>query len=257
MIERAAPPSARSPRVAIALHDVSPLTLDLSQRLIAHVESIAGRVPLTLLVIPHHHGLQRIDRCRNFRRFVDARIVGGDEVALHGMRHRDDERSPASASEWWCRRVLSGSEAEFAVLSGADARRRIEEGLAIFTACGWCAAGFVPPAWQMSNATREVLSDYAFRYATTRSAILLLPSGVLRVVPALSLSARSAVRRFLSQRWAAQWTRTHRNDEATRLALHPIDAMFPDMREVWAECLQTLLSVAQPVTKSCLCEAQV
>jgi len=242
-------PSARQ-RVAIALHDVSPSTLDLSQRLVALVESVAGHVPLTLLVIPHHHGQQRIDRCPQFRRFVDARIAAGDEVALHGMSHRDDMVLRASVPQWWRRRVLTQGEAEFAALSGDDARQRIEQGLALFATCGWTAAGIVPPAWQMSHATRAVIRDYPFRYATTRSTVLWMPQDRSQAIPALSISARTAVRRRLSRWWSAQWMRRHSLDDVTRLALHPVDAAFPEMCELWRDCLRSLLSVATPVTKS-------
>ena len=242
------------PRVAIALHDVSPSTLELSQRLIALVDSIAGNVPLTLLVIPHHHGQQRIDRCPQFRRFIDARIAAGDEVALHGMSHRDDMALRASVPEWWRRRVLTQGEAEFAALSADDARQRIEQGLALFATCGWTAAGFVAPAWQMSQATRAVIREFPFRYATTRSAVLWMPEDNAQAMPALSLSARTAMRRRLSQWWAARWMQLHGRDGVIRLALHPVDAAFTDMCEVWRECLQTLLAVASPVTKSRLLE---
>lgn len=237
-------------RVAIALHDVSPSTLDLSRRLITLVESVAGNAPLTLLVIPHHHGQHRIDRCPQFRRFIDARLAAGDELALHGMWHRDDTALGLSVSQWWRRRVLTNSEGEFAALTGDDARNRIEQGLAIFASCGWTAAGMVPPAWQMSAAARAVVQEYPFRYATTRSAMLWVPERTSQLVPALSLSARSAARRRLSRWWSAHWLRREGKDRAIRLALHPIDAAFPDMCQVWRRCLEVLLAEAAPVTKS-------
>jgi uncharacterized protein len=239
-----------SQEIAIGLHDVSPLTLTASQKMVACIERTAGGyVPLTLLVIPEHHHRCKVDEASAFRRWVDGRLALGDELALHGLWHRD-EGSPRSVLDWWNRRMLSAGEAEFAALDRDEASRRIERGLSLFMRCGWQPCGFVPPAWQASNATRCVLRDLPMLYFTTRNDLRLANGTRARVVPALSLSGRSAWRRFASRHWARHWMRTYVGEPALRLALHPVDMEHLETRRVWDECLTGVLAHARPVKKS-------
>lgn len=239
------------PSLSIALHDVSPLTLNASRELASLVDAISGATaPLTLLVIPHHHRRKRIDAAGEFRSWIDSRLARGDELALHGLWHIDEASAPRRIDEWWRRRVMTDSEAEFSVLDANAARMRIEHGLALFAACGWRAAGFVPPAWQVSAATLQVLREFELRYVTTRTAIVDLPGNSSRRAAALSLSARAPLRRYLSRHWSEHWLRAHRDDAAYRLALHPADAEFGAMRDIWRRCLHDLLGRARPMTKS-------
>jgi predicted deacetylase len=181
---------------------------------------------------------------------MDTRLERGDEIALHGLRHRDEGPRPGNLVGWFARRVLTDREAEFAAIGLADARARIESGLAQLSRCGWRASGFVPPAWQMNVATRSILADFPFAYTSTRTTLYALPSWRALDVDAFGFSVRSAWRRSLSDRWITFKSRMAHGESAIRVALHPADALYPDMMNAWRRLLTELLSDRVAVTKS-------
>ncbi len=122
-------------------------------------------------------------------------------------------------------------------------------------ACGWDAAGFVPPAWQISDAARSVLANFGFRYTTTLRTITALPSGARFAVPCLGFSARSGFRRKLSLRWSGWQLKQLGGTPALRIALHPIDARYTETLDGWRRFLEAALRDRRAVTKSDLCAA--
>jgi hypothetical protein len=121
--------------------------------------------------------------------------------------------------------------------------------------CGWQAAGFVPPAWQISAAARGVLGDFGFLYTTTAGTVTALPSGTRWPVPCLTFSARSALRRTISRLWIGRQVRRLAAAPALRIALHPVDAEHESTFENWREVLGAVLRDRRAVTKSELCTA--
>ena len=219
------------------------------------VRGIGADVPITLLVVPDFHRRAPIDASREWREAVDRTLARGGEIALHGLWHLDDGgRSPTLRASFE-RRFLTAGEAEFAALDAADARSRIERGLAMLRGCGWDPVGFVPPAWQISEAARSVLADFGFRYTTTTSAITALPAGGRFAVPCLGFSSRSGWRRALSLRWNARQLERLRAEPALRIALHPIDARYAETTDGWRRLLESVLRDRRAVTKSELCSA--
>ena len=240
---------------AIALHDVSPATWPECQRLLELVRSVGADVALTLLVVPDFHRRARIDTSSGWRDGVDRALVRGAEIALHGLSHLDDGGRSPTLRAFLARGFLTAGEAEFAALGAAEARARIERGLAMLRACGWDAAGFVPPAWQISVAARSVLGDFGFRYTTTLRTITALPTGARFAVPCLGFSSRSGLRRALSLRWNARQLERLGAAPALRIALHPIDARYTETLDGWRRFLETVLRDRCAVTKSDLCAA--
>jgi len=242
---------------AIALHDVSPATWPECKRLLALVRSVQDGVPVTLLVVPDFHRRAPIDASSGWRDVVDRELEGGAEIALHGLSHLDDGGRSPTLRAFFARRFLTAGEAEFAALDGAEARSRIERGLEMLRGCGWEAAGFVPPAWQISDAARSVLAEFGFRYTTTLRTITALPVETRFTVPCLGFSARSRLRRTLSLRWNGRQLEQLRGAPALRIALHPIDACYAETRDGWRRFLEAALRDRRAVTKSELCAALV
>ena len=247
----------RAPLAAIGLHDVSPATWRYCERLVELVRSLRPDVPITLLVVPDLHRRAPIEASPAWRKVVDRTLERGGEIALHGLWHVDDGgRSPTLRASL-ARRFLTAGEAEFSALGAADARKRIERGLEILSGCGWKPAGFVPPAWQISEAAASVLSEFGFRYTTTLHAITALPAGKRFAVPCLAFSSRSGLRRALSLRWNAWQLERLRAAPALRIALHPIDARYAETIDGWRRFLEIVLRDRRAVTKSELCSALV
>jgi predicted deacetylase len=246
-----------TPLAAIGLHDVSPATWRECERLVELVRSLRADVPITLLVVPDLHRRAPIDASPGWRDAVDRTLERGGEIALHGLWHLDDGgRSPTLRASL-ARRFLTSGEAEFAALDAPGARKRIERGLEMLSSCGWKPVGFVPPAWQISEAASSVLGDFGFRYTTTLRAITALPSGQRLAVPCLGFSSRSGLRRALSLRWNARLLDRLRAEPALRIALHPIDARYAETIDGWRRFLETVLRDRRAVTKSELCSTLV
>jgi hypothetical protein len=223
--------------------------------LVELVRSVGADVAVTLLVVPDLHRRAPIDASPGWRDAVDRTLERGGEIALHGLWHVDDGgRSPTLRASLE-RRFLTAGEAEFAALDAPAARARIERGLAMLRGCGWTPAGFVPPAWQISEAAHSVLAGFGFRYTTTLRAITALPNGDRFAVPCLGFSSRSGLRRALSLRWNARQLERLRTAPALRIALHPIDARHAETLDGWRRFLETVLRDRRAVTKSELCSA--
>jgi predicted deacetylase len=203
-----------------------------------------------LLVIPHHHGRQRICEPGPWRDWIDERLALGDEIALHGLLHRDDGPTPHTIRSWFTRRVLTQDEAEFSTLDIPTARGRIYRGLDLFDKCGWRPTGFVAPAWQMTAATLDVLRELSFSYATTRNTIIQPRDGTRWHAPALSFSARSVLRRWSSLCWANLWVLSARSAPYVRLALHPADTTHPMLVRAWRKTLERLMVGRTVITKA-------
>ncbi|HEY4369589.1 MAG TPA: polysaccharide deacetylase family protein [Steroidobacteraceae bacterium] len=235
--------------VAIAIHDVAPATQSLCCELADLIQTLAPGTPLTLLVVPDYHRRGRIEQSSAFRRWIDARLASGDELALHGFWHLDEAPPPHSVRGWLTRRVLTDGEAEFAALESVEARGRLTEGCNAFQRCGWSPAGFVPPAWQISADAARLLTDFPFSYVASHTRIERLPDHRRFESFALSASTRNAWRRWTSQHWMRLWLRRYREAPFVRVALHPADACHDDIMQSWSETLSVLLEERRAVTK--------
>jgi predicted deacetylase len=227
----------------------------MCERLLSLIASYGENIPLTLLVVPQWHRQAPIDRSGAWRGLIDRLLSHGSEIALHGLWHVDDGGRSPSFRAALARRALSAREAEFAALSAAEARLRIETGMTLLRRCGWRANGFVPPAWQISEQAAAVIGEFPFEYTTSWGSMTSLPGAQCWSVPCLGLSARSALRRSLSSRWIAwRWAQLA-EVPAVRLALHPLDACYDTTLQLCQQLLRAVLEDRQPLTKSGLCRA--
>ncbi len=247
-------PGARS--LMLVLHDVAPETWPDYQPFVEAIDSMGG-VPMTWLVVPDFHQRNPLLRSPAFCRLLERRLAQGDELALHGYYHADDSPPPRTPREYFMRRIYT-HEGEFYALDQQQALQRLQHGLAVFGQQGWPVAGFVAPAWLMSEGTRQALRHLPLRYTSTPQHLYRLPEFTAIEAPGLVWSARSAWRRGLS-RLVCDWQcRRWREAETLRLGLHPVDMRHRSSREYWLSTLRKLLAQGrEPLTKSAWLDRKV
>lgn len=160
------------PMLCVSIHDVAPATWSDCLRLVQAVRAVAD-IPLTWLVVPHYHF--RPENSPAMEACLDVALDRGDELALHGYSHLDTEANGGGLRNRFLRNVYTRREGEFAALSEAEARRRLELGLDWFAERGWTPSGFVPPAWLLGEGAWRALRNSPFTYTTTFSHFHCLP----------------------------------------------------------------------------------
>ena len=158
--------------LCVSIHDVAPATWSDCLRLVEAVRAVAD-IPLTWLVVPHYHF--RPEQSPAMEACLNVALERGDELALHGYSHLDTEAGSGGLRARFLRNVYTRREGEFAALTEAEARRRLELGLDWFAARGWTPTGFVPPAWLLGEGAWRALRDAPFAYTTTFSHFHCLP----------------------------------------------------------------------------------
>ncbi|QXI34654.1 MULTISPECIES: DUF2334 domain-containing protein [Pseudomonas] len=247
---------SNSTSVMLVLHDVAPETWPDYQPFVQAVDEM-GNVPMTWLVVPDFHHRNLLTHSPAFCRLLERRLARGDELALHGLYHADEGPAPRSLGEYFMRRVYT-HEGEFYGLDEAQALQRLEQGLEVFNAQGWPVAGFVAPAWLMSQGTRQALTQLPLRYTSTPQHLYRLPDFTAYEAPGLVWSARSAWRRGLSKIVSDWQCRRWRSADTLRLGLHPVDMRHRSSRDYWLRTLdKLLLQGREPLTKSTWLERQV
>lgn len=234
--------------VCLVLHDVAPSTWADYQPFVEAVDAL-GDVPMTWLVVPDFHRHDALDANPAFRRVLDARVARGDELALHGYYHDDQEPMPNTPRDWFMRRVYT-HEGEFYRLSREAALARLHAGLDMFQRCDWPVQGFVAPAWLMSDGTRQALRELPLSYTSDPQHLYRLPDFSAIDAPGLVWSARSAWRRGVSKILSDQREQRWREASVIRLGLHPVDMRHRFSRDYWLHTLQRLLAEGRvPLTK--------
>ncbi|TDK52583.1 DUF2334 domain-containing protein [Pseudomonas moraviensis] len=234
--------------VCLVLHDVAPSTWADYQPFVEAVDAL-GDVPMTWLVVPDFHRHDALDANPAFRRVLDARVARGDELALHGYYHDDQEPLPNNPRDWFMRRVYT-HEGEFYRLSREAALARLHAGLDMFQRYDWPVQGFVAPAWLMSDGTRQALRELPLSYTSNPQHLYRLPDFSAIAAPGLVWSARSAWRRGLSKILSDQREQRWREASVIRLGLHPVDMRHRFSRDYWLHTLQRLLAEGRiPLTK--------
>ena len=234
--------------VCLVLHDVAPSTWADYQPFVEAVDAL-GNVPMTWLVVPDFHRHDALDANPAFRQVLDARVARGDELALHGYYHDDQEPMPNTPRDWFMRRVYT-HEGEFYRLSREAALTRLHAGLEIFQRYDWPVHGFVAPAWLMSDGTRQALRELPLSYTSDPQHLYRLPDFSAIDAPGLVWSARSAWRRGLSKIFSDQRQQRWREAPVIRLGLHPVDMRHRFSRDYWLRTLERLLADGRvPLTK--------
>ncbi|VVN99408.1 DUF2334 domain-containing protein [Pseudomonas fluorescens] len=237
------------PSLLLVLHDVAPQTWADYQPFVAAVDAL-GAVPMTWLVVPDFHKHNNLDVHPEFRRMLTDRVTRGDELALHGYFHCDEGPTPSTPRDWFMRRIYT-HEGEFYSLSQDAALTRLRAGIEAFRRYDWPLAGFVAPAWLMSEGTRQALRQLPLSYTSDPQHLYRLPDFAAVDAPGLVWSARSAWRRGVSKLLSDQRELRWRQAPVIRLGLHPVDMRHPFSRTYWLQTLKRLLDEGRvPMTKT-------
>lgn len=233
--------------LCVSVHDVSPETWPRCERLLEGLDEL-GRFPLTLLVVPNYfrRGASAPDW---YREALEERMARGDELALHGYTHWDE--NPV-AHDLFSRRSQSAAESEFAALSPSQAAERLDKGREWFLRQGWKPQGFVAPGWLLSQGTWQVLKQgSAFAYTTTIGSFHLLHPHIAVPAPSVTYGNRSRLRRtLLAHAWNAVLSEQLEHAALVRLALHPADADHSAILIHIRRTLEKLLARRRAMTKA-------
>ena len=193
-----------------------------------------------LLVVPDWHGAWPLDAYSEFTAELHERAAAGAEVVLHGLRH-DEVGLPRSLAHRVRTFGRTDREGEFASLAPAEARARIDRGLATLRASGLEPIGFVPPAWLGGPDLERVVRDSGLAFTEDARGVVMLTNGRRLRAPATCWSTRRAWRAAGSVVVAALRLRLERARPLVRVALHPPDAESPAVLESCRRTLGALL----------------
>ena len=218
--------------------------------MLAMLDDVAA-TPVSLLIVPNFHYGTAAHHDRAFLDAIGARLARGDELVLHGCFHVDDAPPARTPGGWFARRMLTRGEGEFAVLDERAAAWRLTRGIALFERMRWPLAGFVPPAWLLSEGTRNALSHCAHRfdYVTIRNGMFRLPDWRFERTANLCYSPDTALRRAMSVGLIHHALRRSRATPLLRISLHPQDARVPAVMRHWRQLVVDALAERAPVTK--------
>lgn len=249
---------AEPPMLCVSIHDVAPDTWEECARLARAMRRDAD-IRLTWLVVPRFH--DRPGDARNgvderaMRAGLDAALERGDELALHGYTHLDDAPVRAGPIGALVRTVYTEREGEFAAIDEAEARRRIELGLAWFRARGWPVSGFVAPAWLLGEQAWHAVHAFPFLYTTTFTHFHLLQQKREVFSPSLVYAARNKGGRALSPVAASTTAYLLKDAPLVRFSLHPRDAHYPALVRHAQHLIARLLESRMPLTKAAFAQA--
>jgi len=236
--------------LCVSIHDVAPETWPDCLRLLQAVRAVAD-IPLTLLVVPQYHGNSQ--QSDSYEAMLGELLAQGHELALHGYTHLDTAPARGNLRSRFIRNVYTQREGEFAAIDAAEARRRIELGLAWFRQRHWPVHGFIAPAWLMGEGAWEAVRQFPFAYTTTLGHFYFLAQRRSLFSPSLVYTARNATGRQVSPRWAELLTyflNMAPMSPLVRLSLHPRDARYPQLVRHFQRLLEQLLAVREPLTKA-------
>jgi len=232
-------PEPAPPALLVSLHDVSPLTVNACRDAVALLGDLGvGPAALTLFVIPHHDGQVPIDTDAATVRFVRGLADAGATLAMHGLTHRMPGRawSPAGIVR---AHIFARGQGELYKSDAAETSRKLDEGLALLRKAGLSEAtrAFVPPAWQLSPAAREVVRQAGFDCYEMFGGIV--HGERLRARRLIGWGSLNAVEAAATSLFASLQSRRAPAD--TRLAIHPADMRRPAQARAVRRVLARLL----------------
>lgn len=215
--------------LAVSVHDVSPLTRESVDRMLADLAG-SGIGVTSLLVVPDHHHKADIDKDPAFLAWLRDKQAAGHEIILHGFYHRREPRPDAGLRQKLVTEHYTAGEGEFFDLDYEKARERMEDGREMLTAAGLEVVGFIAPAWLLGDEAEQAARNLGFAYTTRLGGVLDLRSGEWTASQSLVYSPRSAWRRQVSLAWNAFLAARLRKNPLARLGLHPPDWRYDKIR---------------------------
>jgi predicted deacetylase len=235
-----------APALLVSLHDVSPLTLVDCERALALLRDTGLKSEeLTVLVIPRHEGRAPLDQDAATVRFVRGLADGGATLVMHGLTHRMPGRAWTPAG-FVRGHVFARGQGELLLATNEEARRALDEGVEILRRAGLEAAtrAFVPPAWLLSPAAREVVARRGFEFYEVFAGIV--HAGRTRARPVVGWGSLNSVETVATAAYA--WAQTSWTRGDTRVAVHPADMRRPLQRRAIAATLARLRRFTRPAS---------
>lgn len=229
--------------LVVSLHDVSPHTWADCRRILAEI-----RVPVSLLVIPDHHGRGHFGNDPAFCEWLRGRVAGGDEVVIHGYFHRRAQRATESVRERLITQSYTAGEGEFFDIGKAEALRLVGRAREDFRKAGLQPSGFIAPAWLLSKTAEDALRELGLSYTTRLRTVSDLQSGRVWASQSLCWSVRAVWRRLLSLAWNASLFHRMETAELMRIAVHPVDIAHPSIWTQIRRMISASASFRRPMT---------
>jgi uncharacterized protein len=208
--------------LVVSLHDVSPLTYEIHDRILADLGSL-GINRTSLLIIPNHHGHAPIGQDSDFQRWIRQRIDAGHEPVLHGLIHLRQRRRNEHLLDRFVTRIYTADEGEFFDLDLDAARTRLRDGLDSLRFLGREIPGFIAPAWLLGSQAQQAVVAAGFRYTALVGRVRGYAPQRVWTSRSLVWSTRKPWRIAVSLAWNQTLFDRTRQNELLRISLHPPD----------------------------------
>jgi predicted deacetylase len=236
--------------LCVSLHDVSPAAATALPKMVDLCRS-AGVERFSLLVVPDWHGSSPLDRDPATADAIRRLAEEGCEIILHGLRHHADTQIPRGFWAWVKGTWFASGEGEFYGLDRDEARRRLDEGRAMFERAGLPSPrGFIAPAWLAGDGARQALTQSGLRYHEDTLRLYDLPATRSYFSPVIGFGPRRVWEREALLLYARLMAGALRFARVVRVALHPVDVADRRTARSAARLLQRQLRRRRPVTYS-------
>jgi predicted deacetylase len=232
--------------LVVSLHDVSPVTQNLCDKILVELWALGIR-QVSLLVIPNHHGRAPISESLEFQRWLTRAIGAGHEPVLHGYYHRRKRGKADSFLRRITTEFYTAGEGEFYDLSRGEAAMLLERGLADLSFLPRKISGFVAPAWLLGAEAESAVRELGFLYTTRLSKVRVLGGNVEIASQSLVWSTRAGWRASMSLIWNRSLIFCLGEAPLVRISIHPPDAQHGT---VWKQIRKMVMATSR--TRQCV-----
>jgi uncharacterized protein len=233
--------------LVVSIHDVSPATLERTERILSDLKS-AGAVRVSLLVVPDHHHRGPVNENTAFAGWLRAACAEGNEAVLHGYYHLRENRSTDGPLTRLITRSYTAGEGEFLDLGNPEARELLLRGKAAVEACGVGVSGFIAPAWLLGAEAERAVREAGFQYTTRIATVSDFVTGAVHRSQSQVWSVRAGWRRTCSLAWNSLLFQMTLRCPLTRIGIHPPDWDHPRIREQILRIIGKALAAREPMT---------
>lgn len=238
-IQASSMPAHARRALVVSLHDVSPHTHTLCERIVGELEALGVRA-VSLLVIPDHHHRMHFLEDAVFCEWLREQPAHGHEAVIHGYFHQRARRDGETPMAKAMTRIYTADEGEFYDIDRATALDLVSKGRGEFRSIGLDPRGFIAPAWLLGAEAVAALRELRIEYTTLLGSVLDFKRDATHQSQSLVWSVRSACRRGVSRLWNARLFRKLATNPLLRISIHPVDIEHP---AIWRQ-IRTLVTRA-------------
>jgi predicted deacetylase len=223
----------------VSLHDVSPLTLPECEAAVDLLREVGlSPAQLTVLAIPHHEEKTTLDAHPPTVRFLRALEDQGARLVMHGLTHRMSGRCWSPLGMFRAH-IFARGQGELYAADAAETARRLDAARDILIRAGLEGAthAFVPPAWLLSPAGRQVVASRGFDFYEVFGGIM--HQGARHARRVVGWGSLNPIETVATAIYAD--LQSIRAGLDTRLAIHPADMRLPAQRRAIRRTLTRLL----------------